>query len=128
MSQQHKDALALGRSEGHAVRTYLEALRAHKPKRGRKRTPDSVQKRLDVIEEMLVDAMPFEELQLVQERRDLQTELAEMGNGFDMDAIEAAFIAVVKSYSERQGISYASWREVGVDARVLKAGGLPRSA
>ena len=38
MSAEHKAALAQGRSEGKAVRDYLDALRANKPKRGRKRT------------------------------------------------------------------------------------------
>jgi hypothetical protein len=38
MSKQHKAALAVGRAEGLAVRRYLDALEAHKPKRGRKRT------------------------------------------------------------------------------------------
>ena len=38
MTDEHKAALAQGRSEGRAVRDYLDALRANKPKRGRKRT------------------------------------------------------------------------------------------
>ena len=46
MSDDHKAALAAGRNEGRAVRRYLEALEAHKPKRGRKRTPESIEKRL----------------------------------------------------------------------------------
>ena len=50
MSDEHKAALAQGRSEGKAVRDYLEALRANKPKRGRKRTADSIKKRLAAID------------------------------------------------------------------------------
>src|SRR5680860_433016 len=49
MSTEHKAALAEGRANGRAVREYLEALEATKPKRGRKRTPESVKKRLDAI-------------------------------------------------------------------------------
>ena len=56
MSDEHKAALAEGRNQGRAVRRYLEALDAHKPKRGRKRTPDSMQKRLDRIDVELADA------------------------------------------------------------------------
>ena len=51
MSNSHKAALAEGREQGRAVRRYLEALEAHKPKRGRRRTSESVQKRLVVIED-----------------------------------------------------------------------------
>src|SRR5690242_17471608 len=56
MSAQHKAALAVGRSEGRAVRNYLEALEAHKPKRGRRRTPESISARLEKIEADLDEA------------------------------------------------------------------------
>ena len=58
MTKEHKAALAQGRTEGRAVRDYLEALRSSKPKRGRKRTADSINKRLAVIDDALVDADP----------------------------------------------------------------------
>src|SRR5678815_5313711 len=76
MSAEHKEALAIGREQGRAVRRYLEALEAHKPKRGRKRTPESMQKRLDTIEEKLQSADPLTRVQLIQERMDLQAELS----------------------------------------------------
>ena len=50
MSVEHKAALAEGRRQGAAVRNYLEALEQHRPKRGRKRTSESIRKRLGVIE------------------------------------------------------------------------------
>ena len=43
-----------------------------------------------------------------------------------MDALETAFVDVAKSYSERQGIGYQSWREVGVPAAVLSRAGITR--
>ena len=46
MTDSHKAALERGRAEGRIVRDYLEALRSNKPKRGRKRTADSINKRL----------------------------------------------------------------------------------
>ena len=128
MSAEHKAALARGRSEGKAVRDYLDALRANKPKRGRKRTPDSIKKRLSAIDSQLKDADPLNELRLVQERRDLEYELQSMESAVDLSAIESSFVKVAKSYSERQGISYAAWREVGVEASVLKKSGIGRSA
>jgi hypothetical protein len=127
MSSDHKAALAQGRAEGRAVREYLDALRANKPKRGRKRTPDSIKKRLDAIDAELMEADPLGELRLVQERRDLVAELESMGQVVDLDAVEQAFVNVAASYSARQGISYASWREVGVSAAVLKRAGIART-
>lgn len=128
LSDSHKAAMAAGRTEGRAVREYLDALRSNKPKRGRKRTPDSIKARLAKIDEELETADPLGELRLLQERRDLTTELEQMGTQVDMTALEAEFVKVAKSYSERQGISYATWREVGVEAAVLKAAGIGRGA
>ena len=45
-----------------------------------------------------------------------------MGDEVDLGAIEDGFVAVAGSYSERQGISYAAWREVGVPAVRAQAG------
>ncbi len=56
MTAEHKAALGEGRKHSRAVRSYLEALEANKPKRGRKRTPASIQARLDTIEETIEQA------------------------------------------------------------------------
>ena len=126
MSDEHKAALAKGRLEGRVVRDYLEGLRATKPKRGRKRTADTIKKRLETIEVELASASPLDELLLVQERRDLEAELAAKSNAIDMDALEAEFVKVAKSYSDSKSISYASWRDVGVPASTLKRAGISR--
>jgi uncharacterized protein YicC (UPF0701 family) len=127
MSAEHKAALAKGRTEGRVVREYLEGLRATKPRRGRKRTADTISKRLEAIETELASATPVEELLLVQERRDLTAELAAKNDAVDMDALEAEFVKVAKSYSESKAISYASWRDVGVPASTLKQAGISRA-
>ena len=126
MSDEHKAALALGREQGRAVRAYLEALESSKPKRGRKRTPESVAKRLEAVEAQLPDADPVKRLQLTQERLDLQAELATTEDTVDLDVVEKGFTAAAKGYSERKGISYAAWREIGVPAATLKAAGITR--
>jgi hypothetical protein len=127
MSDAHKEALELGRQEGRAVRRYLEALEAHRPKRGRKRTVESVQRRLAAIERQIDDADALTRLQLVQERMDLQNELAAKEQ-VDLTALETDFVQVAKGYSQRKGISYAAWREWGVDAAVLKKAGIGRGS
>lgn len=128
LSDQHKAAMAAGRTEGRAVREYLDALRANKPKRGRKRTSDSIKTRLAKIDDELITASALDELRLIQERRNLTDELETMGAAVDMTALEADFVKVAKAYSQRQGISYATWRDVGVEAAVLKAAGIGRTA
>jgi hypothetical protein len=128
LSDEHKAALAEGRAQGRAVRRYLEALEAHKPKRGRKRTPDSMKKRLDRIERDLVDADPLRRLQLVQERLDLNAELTRNDEKVDLTQLEDDFAGAAKPYSERKGISYAAWRELGVSAATLKKAGISRTS
>ncbi len=127
MTAQHKAALAEGRAQGRAVRAYLEALEANKPKRGRKRTPDSIKKRLAAIDHELEQADRLRALHLRQERRDLEAELETMGQKVDLAGVEKDFVAAAKAYGQRKGISYATWREAGVDAAVLKKAGISRA-
>lgn len=126
MSAEHKRALAAGREQGRAVRGYLEALDSNRPRRGRKRTPDSVKRRLSRISQELDQAAPLQRLQLVQERMDLRRELERLSSTTDNAALEKAFTKVAKAYSQRKGISYAAWRELGVPADVLRRAGITR--
>jgi len=126
MSVAHKEALAEGREQGRAVRRYLEALEANKPRRGRKRTPEGIQRRLVAIEERLASADALSRLHLAQERMDLEAELANASDGVDIGALEAAFIGAAGPYSQRKGIGYEAWRAAGVEPRVLKSAGIGR--
>ena len=128
MSQAHKDALAIGREEGRAVRRYLEALETHKPKRGRKRSPDTIERRLQQIEQKIESADPLTRVHLVQERLNLQSELANKDAAVDLASLEEGFTSAARNYSERKGITYAAWREAGVDAAVLRKAGIGRAA
>ena len=128
MSNAHKEALALGREQGRAVRRYLEALELHKPKRGRKRTPESIQRQLDAIEDKLASADALTRVQLIQQRMDLQAELETKSATVDLTSLETGFVKAARDYGQRKGISYAAWREAGVDAAVLKKAGIGRSS
>ena len=129
MTDEHKAALAKGRSEGRAVRDYLEALRANKPKRGRKRTPDSIRSGSTSIDDELEDADAVTELRLVQERRDLTSEL-------DIDGRRRRHRRRSRRPSSRSPPATATarasrtspWREIGVPAAVLKRAGISRSS
>jgi hypothetical protein len=129
MTAEHKAAMAEGRKEGQAVKSYLDALEQHRPRRGRRRTPASIEKRLAAIDAEIGGASSLKRLQLTQERRDLQAELAGMGgDSADLSSLAAGFVAVAKSYAARKGISYASWRDLGVPADVLKQAGITRGS
>jgi hypothetical protein len=128
MSAEHKAALAEGRTQSKAVRQYLEALEAHRPKRGRKRTPESIKKRLDALEGQIESADPLKRLQLIQERMDLTNELTNMEDKPDLASLEKGFTDAAKAYGSRKGITYAAWRELGVDPATLKAAGITRGS
>ena len=127
MSDAHKAALAKGREEGRIVRQYLEALESTKPRRGRKRTPDSIRRRLSTIESTLATSDPLTKLHLVEERHRLEDELAHRGDTVDLAALEKRFVKVARPYGERKGISYSAWRTVGVSASVLEQAKIPRT-
>ena len=126
MSDEHKAALAEGREQGRAIRAYLEGLEAHKPKRGRKRTAESIQKRLAAIVKEISTADPMTRLLLTQEQVDLEMELAQMDSGVDLTELEAEFIEAAAGYSERKGITYDTWRKMGIAPATLKAAGIRR--
>ncbi|MEI8000773.1 MAG: hypothetical protein WCI50_05425 [Actinomycetes bacterium] len=128
MTAEHKKALAEGRAEGRAVKEYLDALDQQRPKRGRRRTAESIKKRLAAIDKELVNASSLQRLQLVQERRDLEAEFGQIDTTVDLAKLESDFVKVARSYSERKGIDYASWRELGVGADVLKKAGVGRTS
>lgn len=126
MSDDHKAALATGRNQSRAVKAYLAALKANKPKRGRKRTAASITSQLAKIAEELPTADPLQEVLLLQLQVDLEKELKTMNADIDMGDLEAEFITVALGYSVSKGIDYATWRKVGVSADTLAKAGIKR--
>src|ERR1700719_1065765 len=110
MTAEHKAALAKGREQANAVRAYLEALESNRPKRGRKRTPESIQKRLIAIDSEYEFAGPLTALQLLQERKNLEGELEILtaGDGVDLVALRKAFVKNAKAYGAAKGLAYGT--------------------
>ncbi len=127
VSDEQKAAMAEGRAQSRALAPYLEALETQRPKRGRKRTPESIERRLAVIREELQFGKQIKRVALMQERRDLIAERQRMDKKVDPGAYQDAFVANAKPYSERRGITYEAWRELGVPAAVLKRAGISQS-
>jgi len=126
MTASHKQALAEGREASRHVRAYLEALQANKPKRGRKRTKETVQKQLGEVTAQIVPATGLKKLELAQRRIDLESELGGFAVKVDLSDLRRNFIKHAKPYATRKGISYGAWREAGVSAEDLKAAGITR--
>ena len=117
-----KDSSA--RAQAKIIRDYLEALERNRPKRGRKRTRDTVEKQLALVEAQRADADALERLHLVQRKIDLEAELENLKNKVDIHELESRFIASAKEYSLRKGISYDAWRSLGISNEVLERAGI----
>ena len=117
------------KTEVAAVRDYLKALEQNAPRRGRRRTPESVERQLAVLEGEMEGASVTKRLGLVQQRIDLETDLEalQQAGSVDLSALEAGFATHAAAYGGRRGISYAAWREVGVSSATLKSAGIRRS-
>ncbi|MFN8103134.1 MAG: hypothetical protein U0U69_01570 [Acidimicrobiia bacterium] len=126
MSDDHKAAIAAGRSEGTAVRRYLEALK-RKRRPGRRFSKAQLAERLEELQSK-VDAEdnPLVEVELRQKARDLESRIASSDQELDETELEAAFVVVAKDFSQRKNISYSVWRDMGVPASVLKKAGIPQ--
>ena len=117
------------KTEVAAVRNYLKALEQNAPRRGRRRTPESVERQLAVLEGEMEGASVTKRLGLIQERIDLEADLEalQQARSVDLSALEAGFATHAAAYGGRRGISYAAWREVGVSSATLKSAGIRRS-
>ena len=117
------------KAEVAGVREYLKALEQSAPRRGRKRTPEGVDRQIAAIDAQMAEATVTKRLDLIQQRMDLEAEkeaLAAAGM-IDMTVLERNFVQHAAAYGNRRNISYAAWREVGVSSATLKAAGVRRS-
>ena len=124
MDEEHKAKLAQGRNDARAVRAYLEFLEDNRPKRGRRRTEESIKKRLSIIEAELDSASPLARLNMYQEQMDLSAELEAMAETVDGTELRAAFVGAARRYSDSKGIGKAAFKQMGVDAATLREAGI----
>ncbi|WP_419918226.1 hypothetical protein [Candidatus Poriferisocius sp.] len=127
VSEEVKSARAIGQAQGRQVSRYLNALDSTKPKRGRQRSTEKMEARRDELPGEIAQAKPLKRVHLIQELMDIEAELAKESDPMDISSAEGDFIAIAADYSQRKGISYAAWREIGVPASVLKSAGVPRT-
>ena len=117
------------KSEVAAVRDYLKALEQNAPRRGRKRTKESVGRQLAALEGEMAGASVTKRLSLIQQRINLEADLEALSQtaSVDLSALEAGFATHAAAYSGRRGISHAAWMEIGVSSATLKTAGIRRS-
>ena len=127
MSDEHKKALAKGRAQARAVKEYLAA-RETESRRGPKMTPEKLRERIETTQTAIAEEDdPARRVELIQQRIDDEERLESLQEQPDIEALEAGFVDAAAEYSERKGISYTAWRELGVPAAVLKKAGVRRT-
>lgn len=123
MSKEHKEALAEGRRQSRVIKSYLAALKSRRP--GRPVTRESLLSRLEQVDAQLSAAAdPLEAVSLHQLKLDLEDQLASFSESQNLEELEDEFVKYAKAYSERKGISYTAWRQVGVPAAALRRAGI----
>jgi hypothetical protein len=109
------------RPETNAVAAYLTALRAPKvPARSRA----NLERRRAQIEWLSEESSPIGEVELIQQRLDIDAQLAQIDQAQRLAELEDTFVKVAASWAKRSGISAAALRDVGVPASVLRRAGL----
>lgn len=124
VTPEHKQAMREGRKQSRTVDQYLSVISVNKPKRGRQRTPETIKARIEKIEAEIPQSSPVIALRLTSEAKSLQEELAILERKPNVEALEADFVAVAKTYSERKNISKATWKLFGVSNEVLEKAGI----
>jgi hypothetical protein len=110
------------RAETAAVAAYLTALRAPKvPANSRA----ALEKRRGPVEQWIAEEpAPIRDVELIQQRLDIDAQLAQIDRAARLPELEEAFVQVTASWARRSGISAAAPREVCVPARVLAKAGV----
>jgi len=125
LSARHKAALATGRTESRHVRAYLDALEAHRPRRGRQRTADTVKRQLAQVERELQSATGFRKLELAARRLELATELETKQVRSNVSELRKNFVKHAASYARRKGIPKQAFRDAGVPASDIRDARIP---
>lgn len=123
MSKEHKAALAEGRRQARAIKKYLSAMGSRRP--GRPVTRETLEARLERISNQLNETTdPLAAVELTQTKLDVENQLSRFEEAEDLSALEDQFVQFAKAYSERKGITYTAWRQVGVPAATLRKAGI----
>jgi hypothetical protein len=99
-------------------------LEANKPRRGRQRTPATIEKQLTQVRTELRDATGMKKLELVARRIGLESELDAKQTHADLSGLRKNFARYAASYAQRKGIPKQAFREAGVPAADIRDAGI----
>jgi hypothetical protein len=113
------------RAETNAVAVYLTALKGPRPSGSSKAKREGLMRRRAQVEQWISEERsPIREVELIQQRLDIDAQLGQLDQAARLPELEEAFVKVAASWAKRSGVSAAALREVGVPASVLRRAGL----
>jgi hypothetical protein len=83
-----------------------------------------MRRRAQVEQWISEERSPIREVELIQQRLDIDAQLAQIDQAARLPELEEAFVKVAASWAKRSGITAVAPREVGAPASVLKRAGL----
>jgi hypothetical protein len=112
------------RAETKAIAAYLTALKGPRPSGSSKAKREGLMHWRAQVEQWIdEEPSPIREVELFQQRLDIDAQLAQLDGAAKLPELETAFVSVAKSWSERTGVSAAALREMGVPTKVLAKAG-----
>lgn len=120
-SEEWKQASKAGHEQAKAIDAYFEML-------GKPRTLVPREGAIRKLEAELQSAKGVKRVVAMQRLNDAQIKLQLSTNGGPgRQEVEAMFVAHAAAFSAKKGITYGTWRDAGVPARVLKAAGIAQT-
>ncbi len=110
------------------VNRYLDAITVPK-RRGRPIAKATLEQRLSAARAQFERGVGVEKLLAAQQVRDLEARLARPATAIEADIkpLEAAFVKIARKFSENRGVTYGTWRDIGVPIEVLQKAGIKRT-
>ena len=127
MTDEHKKNMAEGRRHRRTVDSYLKALEQFPKIEQQRKNAAANKDRIAQLSEEIDQASGVDKLILVQQRENLTRDSAVGTADFNIEELEAEFVEVAAAYGEKLGISYTSWRDLGVPKDVLQRAGVKRT-
>lgn len=118
LSAAEREAIIEAKRQSQQISHYLRSLTGP-----RTIDPEVLAEKIVQAKELVGSTTGLKRLAAVQRQRDLER----MKGGTGQSQYEGEFIKYAKTYGEKNGIDYGSWRAVGVDAAVLKKAGISRT-
>jgi hypothetical protein len=110
--------------DAHAPSTRLGARRRRSASRLRAGTFGARRFLSDPLLDLRSTLPPIREVELIQQRLNIDAELTQIDQAARLRELEEAFVNVAASWAKRTGVSAAALREAGVPASVLRRAGL----